>query len=215
MLKFEKLYKSYGRHTLFNGVSNHLGCGVYALQGPNGIGKSTLLKLLAGAMLPDSGEVWIGNASLTQSPTLARSRLSFAPDENPIYPFMTGRDFLEFVALAKKKKINSNILELAHRLNLDPHLDTRFAVMSLGTQKKFMLCAAWIGEPLVFLFDEPSNALDLSARAELARVIRDSAKDSTLLFASHDAEFVKATDASVITMDEILLCSHTQQDCIQ
>jgi ABC-2 type transport system ATP-binding protein len=74
-------------------------------------------------------------------------------------------------------------------------------------QKKFMLCAAWIGEPKVLLFDEPSNALDLSARAELADIFVETASDSTLLFTSHDAEFVSATSATVVTMDEILSSS--------
>ncbi len=211
MLRFEQLYKSYGRRNILDGVSHQFDRGVYALQGPNGIGKSTLLKLLAGASAADSGQIWIEDDSLIDSSESARRQLSYVPDESPIYPFMTGRAFLEFVALAKKETVGPNIRDLAHKLGLDVHFDTRFSVMSLGTQKKFMLCAAWIGEPKVLLFDEPSNALDLSARAELAGIFVKAATDSTLLFTSHDADFVNATSAVVITMEEILSSSLEQE----
>ena len=85
---------------------------------------------------------------------------------------MTGRDLLDFVAMAKKTRVGPDILELVAQFGLDPHLQTRFSAMSLGTQKKFMLSAIWIGNPQVMLLDEPSNGLDNHAREILAQRIR-------------------------------------------
>ena len=201
MLRFTGITKAFGWHAVFRGIDDDLAPGVYALQGANGSGKSTLLGILSGAIVPDAGDVWIDGVSLNADPLAARQRLSYAPDESPIYPFMGGRDLLDFVAMAKQAKVDSAMLDLAAQLGLSPSMQTRFGAMSLGTQKKFLLCAAWIGEPRVMLRDEPSNGLDTRARKLLAQRIRARGPQSLTLFASHDTGFVEACGATVLPMD--------------
>ena len=75
--------------------------------------------------------------------------------------------------------------------------------MSLGTQKKFMLCAAWIGEPLVIFLDEPSNGLDSEARNLLADLILEHTQNRLIIFSTHDADFVAACKATVLNIDQI------------
>ena len=208
MLRFERITKSFGWRWIFQDIRGELAPGVYALQGPNGSGKSTLLGILSGALAADAGEVWINGVSLQMAPLLARQGLSYAPDESPIYPFMTGRDLLDFVAMAKKTKVGPDILELVAQFGLDPHLQTRFSAMSLGTQKKFMLSATWIGNPQVMLLDEPSNGLDNHAREILAQRIRLRGLEGLALFASHDAAFVEACGANILRMDQLKAPEH-------
>ncbi len=204
ILRCEALGTSYGRRAVFRSARLAFAAGVYALQGPNGIGKSTLLRLLAGAQLPDRGEVWIDGISLMQSPEEAKRRLSYVPDESPIYPFMTGWELLQFVASAKHTDIGATALALIDDLGLAAHVDARFDAMSLGTQKKMMLCTAWIGTPRVLLLDEPSNGLDLAARDKLVVLLREWSDRSTILFTAHDADFVAATGAAVVPTQQIL-----------
>jgi len=204
MLRFEGITKSFGWRSIFRGLRDELRPGVYALQGANGSGKSTLLSILAGAQSADAGEVWIDGLSLSRQPLPARRRVSYVPDESPIYPFMTGRDLLDFVAMAKQTRIDAHVLELVADYGLAPYSQTRFGAMSLGTQKKFMLCAAWIGKPSVLLMDEPSNGLDNYARDVLARLIRHRNTQSVTLFASHDSAFVEASGASIIQLDRLI-----------
>ena len=204
MLRFAGITKSYGWQRVLQGVSDDLAPGVYALQGPNGSGKSTLLGILAGAIATDFGEVWIDGVSLNAEPLAARQRLSYAPDESPIYPFMTGRDLLDFVAMAKKVKVDSAILDFVTQFGLTPHLQTRFGAMSLGTQKKFLLCSAWLGAPRVMLLDEPSNGLDAQARSLLAQRILARGSEQLTLFTSHDTAFVEACVATVLYMSRYL-----------
>jgi ABC-type multidrug transport system ATPase subunit len=209
LLRFKGLAVSYGRHAVFRSASLALAAGIYALQGPNGIGKSTLLRVLAGAQPADAGEVWIDGMSLMRASEKAKQHLSYVPDESPIYPFMTGNELLQFVASIKRASIDGDVHALIGEFELSPHLDTRFDAMSLGTQKKTMLCAAWIGAPRVLLLDEPGGGLDQPARSSLARLFGKWSHHGTVLFTAHDADFVATAGASVIAMQDIFAPKHT------
>lgn len=203
MLQCNGITKSYGRRRIFDDLDYHLPAGVYAIQGPNSIGKSTFLGVLSGAIEVDAGEVLIDGVSMNSSPIKVRQKLSYVPDESPIYPFMTGLDLLNFVAMAKKASVDTTVMRIIEQFGLTPHLDSRFAVMSLGTQKKFMLCAAWIGEPQAIFLDEPSNGLDAGARDLLARLIQEHRRNRLIMFSTHDADFVAACNAQVLQIAHI------------
>lgn len=203
MLRFERIYKAYGAQRVLHGVSHHFSGGAFALRGPNGVGKSTLLAVLAGAEEADSGAIWIDGQPLRQLPVAAKARLAYAPDECPVYPFMRGRELLQFVAFARGCELAPEVMRIVSRCGLDPHLDTRFGDMSLGTQKKMMLAAAWIGDPVVMLLDEPSNGLDAAARVALAELLKARAERGVVLISTHDDEFARAVGASVIEFADL------------
>jgi heme-transporting ATPase len=186
---------------VFTGLDLEFGPGAHALMGPNGSGKSTLLRSLAGALRPASGTVTIAGHDLARDPLAARRRLGYAPDETAAYPFMTPAELLRFVASAKGADIAADFVDA---LGLTPHLDQRFDTLSLGTQKKAMLAAAWIGDPAVLLLDEPGNGLDAAARAALVTRIVGAAATRTILFVTHDAELVAETGAHIIRMDRLV-----------
>jgi ABC-type multidrug transport system ATPase subunit len=200
LLRGKNLSASYNGRVIFSGVSLALGPGAYALQGANGSGKSTLLRLLAGAQALDSGSVSIDGHDLVAEPQAARQVLSYVPDESPVYPFMTGHELLAFVAAAKRTALGEDVTRLIAGLGLVSQLEQRFDAMSLGTQKKVLIAAAAICAPRVLLMDEPSNGLDIAARDALAARIVSLKDRTTILFASHDAEFVAAAGAAVLTM---------------
>nr|WP_229429999.1 ABC transporter ATP-binding protein [Pseudoduganella umbonata] len=202
-MTFGGLDKSFGNRKILHGAGGSFAPGIHALRGPNGIGKSTLLRMLAGIVEPDAGTIRIGSHSLADAPLAAKARLSYVPDECPGYPFMRGNEFLRFVAWAKGCKLEAGVMDIAQRLGLGAHLDTRFADMSLGTQKKTMLAAAWIGAPLVMLFDEPSNGLDAAARDVLIGLMQDMREGCTMLVSTHDEYFVDALGARVVHFDTL------------
>ncbi len=205
VLACEGLGASYEGREIFRSLDCAFAAGVHALRGMNGIGKSTLLRLLAGAQPADAGRIWIDGIDLMQAPEDAKRRLSYVPDESPIYPFMTGEELLHFIAAVKRTGIDATVDGLIGAFDLRRHLRTRFDAMSLGTQKKMMLCAAWIGAPRVLLLDEPSNGLDLASRDHLIGLLRRRGRESAILFAAHDEEFVCACDAAVIEMSSLLV----------
>lgn len=155
-LRFHRVSKAFGRSRVLQGASHSFAPGLYALHGPNGIGKSTLLAILAGILDPDEGEVHIDGHSLQSDPVAAKARLSYVPDECPLYPFMTGRELLQFIAGAKCTVIGPEVEILVDRFRLRPYLDTRFGHMSLGTQKKT--------RPAVASFDMQASSPSGSSR---------------------------------------------------
>jgi ABC-type multidrug transport system ATPase subunit len=204
ILACEGLGASYEGREVFRSLDCAFATGVHALRGANGIGKSTLLRLLAGAKPADAGRVWIDGIDLMQAPEGAKRRLSYVPDESPIYPFMTGEELLYFVAAAKRTGIDATVDDLIDAFDLTQHLRTRFDAMSLGIRKKMILCAAWVGAPRVLLLDEPSNGLDLSSRDHLIRLVRLWGRKSAILFSAHDEELASACGAIVIEMRSLL-----------
>lgn len=203
LLRFHEVSKAFGYRKVLDRVSHAFNPGLYALHGPNGVGKSTLLSILAGTLAPDSGEIEINDHDLRAAPLAARASLSYVPDECPIYPFMTGRELLQFVARAKGAPIDAEVENLLESFALGPHLDTHFGQMSLGTQKKTLLAAAWIGRPVVMLMDEPSNGLDLATRHALMARLRQVRERTLVLVSTHDHEFAHGIGAHVLPFSEL------------
>jgi ABC-type multidrug transport system ATPase subunit len=201
-LDARNLAAGYDRRTVFANLDLTLEPGAYALQGRNGSGKSTLLRVLAGAHRARSGTVTVAGHDLDRDPVAARRSLSYVPDESPVYPFMTGTEFLRFVATAKGA--SEADVGLIDAFGLPPYMAERVDALSLGTQKKLLLAAGWIGAPQVLLLDEPSNGLDIAAREILAARIAADSADKAILFATHDAEFIAQTGARVLHLDALV-----------
>jgi ABC-2 type transport system ATP-binding protein len=203
MLRFHHLSKRYGDHVIFQGLHYDAGAGCVALCDENGSGRSTLLGILAGTIDADEGEVWINGRPLHTQPLEAKSALAYVPDDCMTYPTLTGREFLEREARARKTAVGADTLELAERFGLAPHLEKRFEQMSLGTRKKIFLSATTLGAPAVVIADEPGGGLDAPARAVLAELFKHLARDSAVFFSSHDMALVRACGAKTTNFAEL------------
>jgi ABC-2 type transport system ATP-binding protein len=210
-LRFSRLSKRYGEHILFHALHYSAGAGCVAISDESGSGKSTLLAILAGAITPDEGEVWIGGHSLLTAPAAAQSTLAYIPDDCMTHPQQTGREYLNQVAAARKTTLDSRALELAHRFDLAPHLDKRFEQMSLGTRKKIFLSAAALGEPAVVIADEPGAGLDAAARAVLAELFNTLGQDRAVWFSSYDTGLIQACGAKTVGFADLSASALTER----
>lgn len=201
MLRIDNLSKRYGDHLVFQGLTHTFTPGCVALCEEDSTGKSSLLGIIAGAIAPDGGDVWIDGHSLIHAPLQAKARLAYVPDNCLAFPAQTGRGLLERVAAEKNTTLDDATLDLAYRLGLEPHLDKRFEQMSTGTRRKVYLTAAALGDPAVVIADGPSSGLDAQARAVLAEQFKIWAQDRVVVFASHDPELVQACGAKTIMVE--------------
>ena len=155
------------------------------VRGVNGAGKTTLLALLAGALPADAGEILVQGRSLAAAAEQARQRLAYVPDDCPVYPFLTGREWLLFVQ--GLRRCDEGIAqELLARLALQPQLDVRFGAMSLGTARKFLLVSALMAQAPVLLLDEPTNGLDAASFEVLREQLARRAREGLVVLTCHD-----------------------------
>ncbi len=224
LLTFDRLELAYGHHPLLDGASLVIEAGErIGLIGRNGTGKSSLLKILAGATQPDAGEVW-------RSPGL---RLAYVPQEPQFQP---GHSVFEAVAegigtaqrlladyhaaahrvaegdeaafgdlerlsheleAADAWRLNSRVEETLQRLNLDA--DLAVETLSGGLKKRVALARALVAEPELLLLDEPTNHLDFSAIEWLEGLLNDYR--GALLFITHDRRFLDNVANRIIELD--------------
>ena len=99
MLRIEHLTKQYGEKKAVDDLSLHIKPGeIYGFIGHNGAGKTTTIKACCGILPFDSGEIYIGEKSIKESPLKCKSMLAYIPDNPDLYDFMTGIQYLNFVA---------------------------------------------------------------------------------------------------------------------
>lgn len=195
MLQLENIDKAYLLKPIISNLSFIFNHGVYALIGANGTGKTTLLSLMSGSIEPNRGNILINNISLIDHPIEAKKNLGFSPDAVNFYPFLSGRDLLDFICSVKKVNYDREASEFVKKFNLGPHYDEKLSQMSLGTRKKYFITAAFISNPSVILMDEPTVSLDENAKSVLYEYININRHKKTIVFSSHDMDFIKKISA--------------------
>ena len=194
--------KHYDNQIIFQQLSYcWQGCGVFVLSGANGAGKSTLLKRIVGMEEYDAGHVLINGEHLQQD-ELAK-QVSFVPDAMVAYPFITGRDFLEFIASIRGTSFQQ-AEELIHAFSISAFLDTRFDAMSFGTAKKFMLISALISNTPILIFDEPTHGLDAQSLQVFKELLIHAARDKLILMTCHDIHLQQQLEAKHIHLHDLV-----------
>jgi ABC-2 type transport system ATP-binding protein len=202
LLKLHQLYKSFSNNIVITNLSLEFTTGFSAVLGENGTGKSTLLAIMAGVIPYDKGSLFINGHELSKSPLAAKKYFSYLPDKNLFYPFIKGSEFLHLIANIKKTKLHTlEINKLISDFKLEHYMDIPFKEMSLGTQKKFMLVAAIIGDPPILIMDEPSNALEKNSKEVLINYLQDNVDKKILIVATHDQELIHQIKGKKIVLE--------------
>ena len=187
--------------------------GAYALIGKSGIGKSTLLNLIAGFLKPDSGQVTIEGKQVTGP----RAQTAFLFQELGLFPWQT-----VFQAVAMPLKIHGNtsdiparVLSLLAELHLDQHKDKYPHQLSGGERQRVALARTLIGNPDLLLMDEPTSALDAMTKEELQSLIlrQTQARNTTLLFVTHDIEEAVLLGQTILILGEDGTLSRLENPC--
>ncbi len=194
MLQIDHLSFSYGTTEILNDLSFSLEEGhVLALLGKNGVGKSTLLRLLAGILKPTSGNITLENRPLTgYSPRALSEKVAYLP-QSPPSGSTTVFDTL-LIALqpqnpfTESKKDLDTVSDLLEQMDLSLLTLRPLSSLSGGERQKVAIASALVRSPSLFLFDEPTASLDLKAALDTADLIADLAKTQgkTVIVSIHD-----------------------------
>lgn len=173
-LELRSVTKTFGAKAAVAGLSLSIKPGeIYGLIGPNGSGKTTTMKMIAGIYRPTSGAIKVRGVDALAAPTKAKRHLGYVPDDPAAYDLLTGREFLEFVGELydmRRDEKGARIKELLAAYALEPIADGLFTHYSRGTKQKFSIAAALLHRPSVLLIDEPMVGLD-PASAKVTKVL--------------------------------------------
>jgi ABC-2 type transport system ATP-binding protein len=175
MLRFEGVTKSFSKVKAVDNLTLTVPSGqIFGFLGPNGAGKTTTVKLAVGLLLPDSGSVFVGDHDVAQKPEQAKAMIGYVPDRAFLYPKLTGREHLRFLAAVyqlpepREERIQKwlDLMQLSEVA--DAHCDT----YSHGMRSKLAWACALLHDPHVLFLDEPTEGLDPPS----ARLVKDMLK---------------------------------------
>ena len=193
MLKIRQLTKQYGNKKAVDCLSLEIRPGeIYGFIGHNGAGKTTTLKSCAGILRFDEGEILIDGVSVKEKPLACKRQIAYIPDNPDLYEFMTGIQYLNFVAdifgidsETRRKRIHT----YADAFELTKDLSQPVSAYSHGMKQKLAMIAAWIHEPKLILMDEPFVGLDPKASHLLKEMMREICeRGSAIFFSTHVLE---------------------------
>ena len=218
MLNIQHLTKTYGEKKAVDDLNLHIAPGeIYGFIGHNGAGKTTTLKSVAGILPFDEGEITIGGLSMKRDPLICKRQMAYIPDNPDLYDFMTGIQFLNFIAdiFAVPADVRQErIREYAGRFELTGDLAQPIAAYSHGMKQKLAIISAWLHQPKLILMDEPFVGLDPKAAHLLKGMMRELCDGGgAIFFSTHVLEVAeKLCDKVAIIKGGRLIRSGTMEE---
>lgn len=190
MIEIRDLVKVYpGPVPALQGISLDLPSGMFGLLGPNGSGKTTFMRILAGLLEPTSGRILWDGEEVTGHPERVWPRLGLLPQDFGFYPNLTGREMLTYLLRLKGVEGPSGLDDLSaallERVNLTDAADRRTGAYSGGMKRRLGIAQAIAGDPALLIVDEPTAGLDPEERMRLASLLTDLAQDRTVVLSTH------------------------------
>ena len=206
MITVNRLTKQYGSRAAVSDLNFSLETGkIYGLLGPNGAGKSTTLNMITGCLAPTEGTVTIDGLDIYQNAKAAKAKLGYLPEIPPLYPEMTVREYLLFVAEAKKipSKQRSTALEsVMTRTDIADVQSRLIKQLSKGYRQRIGIAQALLGDPEVVILDEPSVGLDPKQMMEIREMIAALKGSHTVILSSHILSEVQAVCDRVLIINQ-------------
>jgi ABC-2 type transport system ATP-binding protein len=192
---------------VLHGISFRVGRGqVAGYVGPNGAGKTTTMRLLTGALKPDSGEVSVAGIDVSKDPTEAKRRFGYVPEHGHLFESFTPEEYISFVGRMHgldEGKIGRRSDALLRFWGLEETARQPMTGFSKGMKQKVLIGAALVHDPAVLLLDEPLNGLDAHAVLQMRALLRAlAAAGRTVFYSSHLLDAVERVVDQVIVLRE-------------
>ncbi len=207
-LSLQSVTRSYGSKPALELEPIVLGRGATAVLGPNGSGKTTMLRLTATVTEPSSGEIRFATLD-TSDPierTAVRRRLGYVAQTDGLPGRMRVNEYLDYVSALKeigparlRRRWAAWVLE---RVALGEYRHHRIRSLSGGMKRRLSVAQALLGGPDLLVLDEPLTSLDAEQRGEITRLLVEMARDTTILVATHHADELAAVCHRILVLDE-------------
>lgn len=196
--------KNYGEQKALDNITFGVSTGeIVGFLGPNGAGKSTMMKIITGFIPATSGTVLINDKEISSDDPGLRKNIGYLPENNPLYPEMYVREYLEFVAsIYKLKSGRGHIDEIIGLTGLAPEQKKKIGSLSKGYRQRVGLAQALIHDPSVLILDEATSGLDPNQIIEIRNLIITAGKEKTVMFSTHIMQEAEAICDRIIIINK-------------
>lgn len=217
MIRAIDLEKSYNGRTVLGPVAFDIARGeTVGILGRNGVGKTTLLRILAGDLLPSAGAVWIDGIDAVHRPHEARARIGYLPEVPPVYEDMRVGDFLLFAARLRgvpRADAAARVQAAEARTQTGSVDGELIRHLSHGYRQRVGLAQAIVHDPPLLILDEPTHDLDPVQIVEMRGLIRGLKGHHTVLLSSHILPEIRETcDRLLVVSDGRIVASGTEAE---
>jgi ABC-2 type transport system ATP-binding protein len=205
MIEIEHLTKYFGATRAVEDASFHVGRGqIVGLLGPNGSGKTTIMRMLAGFFPPTAGCARIAGLDAAEQSLAVRRKIGYLPESVVLYPDMRVRRFLQFCLDVRRiaaRQGHRRLEAVLHDCGLREVADRLIGTLSKGYRQRLGLAQALLHEPEVLILDEPTVGLDPRQIVEIRSLIRNLRGRTTVLLSTHILPEVGMTCERVVIID--------------
>jgi ABC-2 type transport system ATP-binding protein len=206
VIEVQHITKRYGTMTAVDDVSFRVERGeILGFLGPNGAGKTTTMRMLTGYMPPTEGRAMVAGFDVFNDPIAAKRRTGYLPETPPLYPEMTAREYLDFVARIKGvpgSERKQRVTAVMERTRIMDVANRHCGKLSKGYKQRVGLAQALIHNPDVLILDEPTAGLDPKQIIETRGLIRSLAGDHTIVLSTHILPEVAQTCQRVVIINK-------------
>jgi ABC-2 type transport system ATP-binding protein len=209
MIEVQHLTKRYGPFTAVDDITFRVEKGeILGFLGPNGAGKTTTMRVLTGYMPATEGQAFVAGYDIFAKPIEAKRRIGYLPETPPLYPEMTVREYLNFVARVKvdramtKAERTQRVDSAMKKTHVHDMANRHCSKLSKGYRQRVGLAQALIHDPEVLILDEPTAGLDPKQIMETRDLIRGLGGDHTIVLSTHILPEVAQTCQRVVIINK-------------
>ena len=223
MITFSHIHKNYNGKEIIADFNLTIESGTFlTIIGTSGSGKTTVLKMINGLVLPDKGEIYIDGKNILEEDLIAlRRNIGYVIQGNILFPHLTVAENIAYVLRLKnysKTDITHIVTEKLQQVNLDPELANRFPQqLSGGQQQRVGIARALAASPSIILMDEPFGALDIITRQQLQRELKalHQLSGATIVFVTHDIAEALTLGTKVLVLDKGVIQQYDTPEMIK
>ena len=179
--------------------------GIYGLLGSNGAGKSTMMNIICGVIKPTKGQVFIQGVNAGNNPMEAKKHIGFLPQKPPLYDELTVEEYLEHTAELRRvpdEQVAAAVDKVLEICSIAHFRKRLIKNLSGGYQQRVGIAQAIIHEPEIVIFDEPTNGLDPTQIIDIRHLIKNIAKDRTVILSTHILSEVQAICDHILMIEQ-------------
>jgi len=206
MIKIKNLTKKYQDKIALDNISCEIKSGgVVGCLGPNGAGKTTLMRIITTFLAPTMGEVAVDGCSVTDDSLSVRKKIGYLPENNPLYEDMRALSYLKFAGLVRglsKTDLREKLKSVIKTCGLTEVINQKISTLSKGFRQRTGLAQALLADPEILILDEPTVGLDPNQIVEIRELIKNFARNKTIILSTHILSEVETSCDRVIILNK-------------